>query len=511
MEAKTAQERERLESEGRIRAAHDASRRLSARWLLDGAGFNLLRLALDSVMLVLAVIAAVAGAHAAHASTDGEWLAYCFPLVVILLMHLRGMYRTRLRVLILDGIVPVVSAVSLAAMVFVAAGIFTGIAKDPGPLSARLWLFGLVYVGAGRVLLAVTQRQARSRGALGRPTLIIGAGAVAAHVARRLEETPEYGLQPIGFLDDDPPPAVTVADRRAPVLGSPSDLRRIAAETGAGHVILSFTREADASLVPLVRLCDELGLEVSIVPRMYESINERVALEHVGGLPLLGLRSVDPKGWQFDIKHAFDRVTALVMLVVIAPVLLAIALAIRITSPGPTMFRQRRVGRDGQAFDLLKFRSMRLAEVAPAPAATAGADEQPTAAADGFRPEPGMGPGGVEGVDRRTRVGRFIRRTSLDELPQLLNVLKGDMSLVGPRPERPEFVSLFREDIDRYSDRHRVKSGITGWAQVHGYRGQTSLHDRVEWDNFYIENWSLYLDVKILLLTVTAVFRSGEE
>ena len=157
------------------------------------------------------------------------------------------------------------------------------------------------------------------------------------------------------------------------------------------------------------------------------------------------------------------------------------------------LFRQRRVGRDGQVFDMLKFRSMRVRR-------TGG---------HGFRPEQGSAPGGVEGEDRRTPFGRFIRRTALDELPQLFNVLRGEMSLVGPRPERPEFVSLFDDDIDRYGDRHRVRSGITGWAQVDGFRGQTSLADRVEWDNFYIENWSLWLDVKILLMTIPAALRGG--
>ena len=216
MEAKTVEHSDPA-SAGPTPGAPAASRRLSAAWLLDGPGFNLMRLVLDAFMLILAVFASVAGAKAANAPTEGEWLAYGFPAVVILLMQLRGMYRTRLRVLILDGIVPTVSSVSLAAMVFVAAGIFTGVAAEPGPLAARLWLFGLVYVGAGRILLSVTQRQARARGALGRPTLIVGAGAVAAHVARRLEEKPEFGLRPIGFLDDDPPPAVD--HRRSPRTG----------------------------------------------------------------------------------------------------------------------------------------------------------------------------------------------------------------------------------------------------------------------------------------------------
>jgi lipopolysaccharide/colanic/teichoic acid biosynthesis glycosyltransferase len=172
----------------------------------------------------------------------------------------------------------------------------------------------------------------------------------------------------------------------------------------------------------------------------------------------------------------------------------AIALAVRVSSPGPVVFRQRRVGRDGTVFDLFKFRSMRM----------------PEPASEGFQPGADSAPGGVEGTDRRTLIGRFLRRTSLDELPQFFNVLLGDMSLVGPRPERPEFVELFETDIRRYGDRHRVKSGVTGWAQVHGLRGQTSLSDRVEWDNYYIEHWTLGLDFKILAMTMLVVLRPAE-
>jgi lipopolysaccharide/colanic/teichoic acid biosynthesis glycosyltransferase len=160
------------------------------------------------------------------------------------------------------------------------------------------------------------------------------------------------------------------------------------------------------------------------------------------------------------------------------------------------LYRQRRIGRDGQAFEMLKFRSMRAADPdAPAPALPAGA---------------AVAPGGVEGVDRRTPVGAFLRRSSLDELPQLFNVLRGDMSMVGPRPERPEYVARFDAIVDRYEDRHRVKSGITGWAQVNGLRGKTPLEERVEWDNWYIQNWSLWLDFKILVKTIGAVFRGAE-
>ncbi len=464
-------------------------------WLLDGPGFNLLRFVVDLVMLGLSVGAAVAGAHAAKVPLDGLVSLYFFPPLVVGLLYLRGMYKRRLSVSILDGILPVLSGIAVAAMACLAAVVFTDPTARPAGLLARAWLFATVYVGAGRILLSVSQRRARDRGLLGRRTVIVGAGKVGAHVARRLEEHPFYGLRPIGFLDADPPPQVDVADRRAPVLGGPDDLERVMEEVGIEHVILAFSAEADQRLVPLVRRCDELGLEVSLVPRLYEAINERVALDHLGGMPLLALRAVDPKGWQFAIKHAFDRVAAALLLVVLSPVMGAVAIGVRLSSPGPVLFRQRRVGRDGQVFDLLKYRSMRL------PADDAG----------DFQPLPGAAPGGVEGKDRRTRLGRVLRRISLDELPQLFNVIRGEMSLIGPRPERPEFVHLFGGDIDRYSDRHRVKSGITGWAQVNGYRGQTSLADRVEWDNFYIENWSLWLDVKILLLTFIAVARNQTE
>jgi lipopolysaccharide/colanic/teichoic acid biosynthesis glycosyltransferase len=214
---------------------------------------------------------------------------------------------------------------------------------------------------------------------------------------------------------------------------------------------------------------------------------------------------------QFAFKHAFDRIFALVLLVVLSPVMLVAAIAVALSSPGPVLFRQRRVGRDGKVFDFCKFRSMRQSPGQPDMGdEQAREQDDEEAGALEFLLGGDTAPGGVEGADRRTAVGRFLRRTSLDELPQLLNVMRGDMSLIGPRPERPEFVKLFRRDVVRYGDRHRVKSGITGWAQVHGLRGQTSLAERVEWDNYYIANWSLGLDMKILALTLSALFHNAE-
>ena len=398
---------------------------------------------------------------------------------------------------------PVVSAVSVAAMAVAMLGLFT-VGQVPSESAwVRAWLFGIIAVGTGRVALSLAQRVARARRMVGKPVLIMGAGVVGAQVARRLENHPEYGLVPVGFLDEEPRSVAEVGGRDVPVLGTIEDLDEAVLRTGVGHLIVAFSSVADARVSRLIQRCQELGVEVSVVPRMFDTINNRVGYDTVGGLPLMSFTTVDPRGLQFALKHGADRVLALLLLVLLSPIILGAALAVLLSSPGPVLFRQRRVGRDGKVFDLYKFRSMR---VDPSPPELSGDDET----AFDFLLGGDTAPGGVEGDDRRTMAGRLLRRTSIDELPQLLNVLRGEMSLIGPRPERPEFVELFRQDISRYGDRHRVKSGITGWAQVHGLRGQTSLAERVEWDNYYIAHWSLGLDVKILALTLTALFRSAE-
>jgi exopolysaccharide biosynthesis polyprenyl glycosylphosphotransferase len=453
-------------------------------------GSSILRPGSDVLGLALAVALALRWPHEPVPLSQG-WPILFFAPLAMLLLALRGMYEQRLRATILDGVVPIVGSISIAAMAVVVVGVYLADGDNVPVVASHLWACSVAFVSTGRMAILLAQRTARLRGADGRPTLIVGAGAVGARLARRLGAQPEYGLVPIGFLDADP---LRSADAPGvPVLGSPDDLDWIAQLTGARHVVVAFSSESDDRLVDLVRRCEALGLEVSLVPRLFESLNHRATYEPLGGTPLLGLRSVHPKGWQFHLKHALDRIGAGLLLTLFGPLMLMIGIAVRLTSPGPMVFRQRRVGRDGTVFDLLKFRSMRLSRES-----------------DGFRPDVDSAPGGVEGNDRRTAIGRLLRRTSLDELPQLVNVLRGEMSLVGPRPERPEFVELFETDIRRYGDRHRVKSGVTGWAQVHGLRGQTSLSDRLEWDNYYIEHWTVGLDLKILVLTVIAVFRSAE-
>jgi exopolysaccharide biosynthesis polyprenyl glycosylphosphotransferase len=448
------------------------------------------RFLVDVLMLTLAASAAVFAAPDLQTGPN-RVLAAVFPLVAVVTLHIRRDRDERLQVSMIDTGTAVIGAVSSAAIVTMALATVVG-AVHPVALTLRLWLFAIVYAGVARAMLASVRAHATSNRALAVPTLIVGAGSVGELIVKRISEDPRYGLRPVGFLDAAPMPTAGSGIGRSavPVLGAESDLRAAVALTGARRVILAFSAQGDHELIDQIRACQQLGVDVSLVPRLFESINERATLDHVGGLALLSLRPTDPRGWEFAIKHALDRGVALLALIVAAPLMAVIALAVRLTSPGQVLFRQRRIGRDGQVFNLLKFRTM---------------FEAPTPVA--FEPQAGCAPGGVEGEDRRTPFGRWLRDTSLDELPQLINVLRGEMSLVGPRPERPEFVKRFAGEVTRYEDRHRVKSGITGWAQVNGLRGQTSIGDRVEWDNYYIRNWSLRLDLRILALTLVEILR----
>jgi exopolysaccharide biosynthesis polyprenyl glycosylphosphotransferase len=459
---------------------------------LDARTWGRLRLFADVVILYLAACAAALGDPTVRSEGATGWIAVSFPLVVLAMLYARRTPDSRLQGSLLDTTVHVLGVVSLATMLIL--GVAAIFDVHPLQLALRLWLFTTVYLGLARAVMLSVRRSLTRNGALAVPTLIVGAGAVGSHLVRRLED-PSYGMRPVGFLDSNPlQPAVSTAAGTVPILGGPDDLAEAIERTGARRVILAFSSEPDHLLVAKTRECQRLGIDVSLVPRLYESINERATLDHLGGLPLLTLRAIDPSGWQFAVKHAVDRVVSLLALALVAPLMLAIAILVRLSSPGSVLFRQQRVGLNGQEFSLYKFRTM--VEVKDH--------------GNAFELLDGAAPGGVEGVDRRTWVGRWLRASSLDELPQLFNVILGEMSLIGPRPERPEFVRQFTTEVPGYINRHRVKCGITGWAQVNGLRGQTSIGDRIEWDNYYIQNWSLRLDLKIVALTLVEVLRLRE-
>ena len=368
----------------------------------------------------------------------------------------------------------------------------------------RAWLFALLGVGLGRVVLSCAQRWARARRLVGKPVLIVGAGIVGSQVARRLESHPEYGLVPVGFLDDDPRSVAEVGGRDVPVLGTVEDLDETVGQTGvqkSDRGLLLGRRRSRQPPDPALPGAGHRGVGRAADVR-HDQRPRR--LRHGRGLPLLSFTTVDPKGCAVRAQARLrPRLRAGAAGGALARDPAARRWRCGSARPGRRCSASAASGATGRSST-----STSSARCAWTDRDGRARDEDATAI--DFLLGGDTAPGGVEGEDRRTPVGRFLRRTSLDELPQLLNVLRGEMSIIGPRPERPEFVELFSDDITRYGDRHRVKSGITGWAQVHGLRGQTSLAERVEWDNYYIAHWSLGLDLKILALTFVALFRNAE-
>ncbi len=424
------------------------------------------------------------------------WL---FVPIVIVLLAARSMYRRKLSPRFLDDFEPVQTSIAVATLATLAItllfvpAVATGEGHvRPGDLVLRIWVCAVILIPGVRLIRAIANRHLRRTFDVGAPVLIIGSGPVTHQLIERMRQVPEYGLHPAGVLDGIAPADMEVLG--VPYLGTADDLESAARATGAEKLIVAPSSTSDEQLARTAQQAQNLGMRVRVVPRLMDAVGVGAWVEHLGGIPLMVLCHIDPKGWQFAVKHSVDRTAAALGLLVISPLFLGLILLVKLSSPGPILFRQERIGRDGKVFDCLKFRSMRPADPIKA----------------GFDLKTGAAPGGVEGDDRRTRIGKIMRKTSLDELPQLLNVLRGDMSLVGPRPERPEFVDLFAIQVRRYGDRHRVKAGITGWSQVHGLRGQTSIADRAEFDNYYIENWSLNLDFRILALTVSAVLRGAE-
>ncbi|MGH2940414.1 MAG: sugar transferase [Solirubrobacterales bacterium] len=476
----------------------------SIGWLFSPSGGlsltssrRLVRPWLHAALLVAAVVGALLTGNGEVPSPGSRAVLWLMVPLVLGLLATRGYYRRSIQLDVVGDLLRTITATSLAAIAILAAEELVEPAARSSALVIRAWALATLLIWISVPLLTLAERYLRRAGAASVPTLLVGCGAVALQIERRLLDEPELGLNVVGYVADEALDEEE-GERTAAVLGRPGDLTEVIRRTGARHVIFTFLESADgpdARLTPLIRSCEEMGVQVSLVPRMFERVDHnRVALENIGRVPVLSLGNVNPKGWQFAFKHASDRAMSALVLLLISPLMLAIALAVRLSSPGPILFRQSRVGRDGRRFEMLKFRSMRPADAKPR--------------SEWFKS--GMAPGGVEGEDRRTAVGKFIRAHSLDELPQLLNVLKGEMSMIGPRPERPEFVEVFDEEVRDYSDRHRVKSGITGLAQVNGLRGQTSIADRASLDNYYIQHWSMALDLKILLGTFGAVVRSAE-
>jgi len=341
----------------------------------------------------------------------------------------------------------------------------------------RIALIGIGFVCVARAITYALVRAGRARGIGCERTIILGAGGVGVALADAMRLRKEHGLVPVGFVDS----VEAERDLPLPVLGGVEDLSDLIALHGAQTVLVAFPNTDDASLAQALRDCDAMQTEIYAVPRFFElGVQTEHGPEELAGIPLARLRRGAHRSAAWPVKRAVDVLLSGVAITIASPVLGVLALAVRITSPGPILFRQRRIGEGGRPIEILKFRSMRVND---------DSDTTWNVARDG----------------RLTSIGRVLRQSHLDELPQLFNVLRGDMSIVGPRPERPYFAELFSAEVRGYQARHRVPVGMTGWSQVHGLNGDTSIEERVRFDNRYIERWSLWRDLVIMARTLPAI------
>ena len=409
-----------------------------------------------------------------------DYLLMLLPILLVWSVSFRafGLYRPRRIGSHLSEAIDIAKASTMGVLVLVAVMTFFFRGYDYSRVA--IVYFGLLSIGVvwfSRAAFREVLRFARRRGYNQRFAVVVGDGELAATVVQRLQDRRDVGIQVLGVVGDDKDD--TAGARR---LGGYADLRAVLDAHQVDHVILALAHEDYGRLAGLLDAVGDEPVTIHVVPDLLRFASLRGGIEQFEGMPFIHLRESPLYGWNQLAKRVFDFAFSAVVLAVIWPVLLLLAVAVKSSSRGPVFYRQERMGLDGRRFQMLKFRTM-----------DANAESQ-------------TGPVWAGPADRRrTNLGAFLRRLSLDELPQFWNVLRGDMSVVGPRPERPVFVERFRRTVPGYMLRHKVKSGITGWAQVNGLRGNTSLEKRIQYDIEYIERWSVWLDIKIIAMTVVRV------
>lgn len=388
------------------------------------------------------------------------------------------LYRPRRISSHLSEMVDVAKACSMTTIVVVAVSFFLRQFEYSRSVFILFWGLSILLLTLSRAVFRELLRFVRRRGYNLRHALIIGAGPLGQEMANKLTHHRELGIKVAGFLSRQDA-KVGANFSGIPVLGTYDDLPRIMAAYTLDQVFLALPYDAYGHAEKMIHFLQAQTADVRIVPDLLQFMTIQGQAELFDGLPIVTLQATPLYGWSRVLKRTTDVIFSLIALSLICPVVLLVSVLIKMTSPGRIFYRQKRVGYDGRIFEIVKFRTMRE-----------GAEQE-------------TGAVWAEKNDvRKTRLGAFLRATSLDEFPQFWNVLKGEMSIVGPRPERPEFVEKFRQTIPKYMLRHKIKAGITGWAQIHGWRGDTSLEERIKCDLEYIERWSIWLDVKIMWLTL---------
>lgn len=409
---------------------------------------------------------------------------------ILVVFTFSGLYARRRAVSRMDEFYRVVTHVSLGLIVAIAG---TSLVLGEEFIYSRQmlafgWVFAIVAVTTGRFIHAGVVGRLRARGVASDRLLIVGAGLTGRVVLDKIRRSPQLGYDVVGFVRHLPShePLPNAIDD-VPLLGSSSDIASIVEQHAIDEIIIALSGIPHEEILDIVYAVTDSPVAIRVYPDSFRLLtSDSLSITDLNGLPTVSVRTIGLRRVDRIIKRAVDIVISATILVVFSPLMLLLALLVKVTSPGPVFYVQERVGQDGRAFQLLKFRSMPVdAEATSGPVFAVRDDPRPT------------------------RFGRFIRRYSLDELPQFINVLLGDMSVVGPRPERPFFVEQFSQLIPAYMARHHEKSGVTGWAQVNGLRGDTSIEERTRYDLYYVENWSLLFDFKIMIKTLFHIFKAN--
>ena len=403
-------------------------------------------------------------------------------LIVVLVFTFYRLYQRQRAISHIDEFYSIFGAASVGTIVAIALIwlVYKNQVDYPRLMMVYSWILTIVFVWLGRIVHSRIQWYLQSKGYNEARLLIVGTGEVGRMILQKIRQSPGLGYRVVGFAEDNnPPPTVMGVE----VLGSTQDLSNLISEHRVDEVIIAIPDASHQDILSIIAHCEQARVTIKVFPDVFQIMASEVSIGDLSGLPLLTMRDIALRGWKVGLKRATDILGSGIALVLFSPIMLLVAVLIKLDSPGAVFYVQERMGLDARLFQMMKFRSMRT---------NAEAETGPVWAS--------------ESDPRRTRVGGIMRRLSVDELPQLINVLVGNMSLVGPRPERPIFVEQFKRSIPRYMDRHREKAGLTGWAQVNGLRGDTSIVERTKYDLWYIENWSLALDIKILLRTVLRIF-----
>ena len=473
--------------------SRDSTTRPAARSFLSPDWLPVALLIGDSIIAGVSVIAAYWYRYNLDRinPTNGQELDFgpylaAVPVVIVIFaisLAVNRQYRSWRGRTLVDQLLSLYSGIALAAVLMLAAISITNTGLEYSRLTLVYSLvLSAILMTLERYVLRAYETRLRRQGIGTEHVLMVGTGTGSQLLIQRMTMFPQYGFHVAAVLDDSLEAGSTYAG--AQVVGPTKDLRHWVSQLNVDQVFLAVANATSEQLVHLINTCDDLRVEFKLVPDLLEVMSSRAAADAIDGLPLIGVRHSRLRGAAAVLKRAIDIVTSAVVLVILSPLMLLIALLIKLTSPkGPVFFRQPRVGLHDQRFRVYKFRSMIPdAEAQTGPVVAAPDD------------------------DRVTPLGRLLRRLSLDELPQLFNILKGDMSLVGPRPMPIFLVERFTEEIPRYLERHQVRPGLTGWAQVNDLRGGEAFGDRAMYDIYYVENWSLALDLKILILTGARVF-----